>query len=163
MVVRNTLAFSKVLKMPYKRHLLENPRTLGEHIRRKRLQLRLLQRDVAERIGVTEDSVTGWENGRSMPQIHLYPPIIAFLEYYPFEKDVATVSGKIEFIRYSSGWSFGRLAAEFGVDGTTVQSWHNKNKVFTESQNRILARLLQQHDKSRTFKRLQIIANIKLV
>ncbi|WP_457129299.1 helix-turn-helix domain-containing protein [Mucilaginibacter sp. HD30] len=74
--------------MPYKRHIAENPRTLGEHILRRRLQLRLLQKDVAEIVGVTEECVTGWENGRSSPQIHIYPAISVFLGYYPFDKDI---------------------------------------------------------------------------
>lgn len=144
MVVRNTLAFTKIVKKPYKKQLPKNPQTLGEHIMRRWLQLRLMQRDVAESIGVTEDSVTGWENGRSVPQIRIYPAIIAFLEYYPFEKDISNVSGQIKFIRLCNGWSYGRMAKEFSVDATTVIDWHDKNRVFAKVHKRILATLLQQ-------------------
>ena len=35
--------------------------TLGDHIRKRRLGLKLLQLDVAEQIGVHEQTVTGWE------------------------------------------------------------------------------------------------------
>jgi transcriptional regulator with XRE-family HTH domain len=144
MVVRNTLAFTKITKMPYKKNIPENPQTLGEHILRKRLQLRLLQVDVASLIGVSEDSITGWETGRSAPQIHLYPAIITFLDYYPFEKEMSTVSGRIMLIRYSNGWTYEQLAAEFGVNARTVLGWQRKNQVFAERERRILYRLLQQ-------------------
>lgn len=63
-----------------------------------------MQKDVAELIGVTEDSVTGWENGRSVPQMRLYPSIISFLGYYPFDRDIEAVSGQMEFVRNTKGW-----------------------------------------------------------
>lgn len=141
MVVRNTLAFTKVVKMPHKKPIPENPQTLGEHILRKRLQLRLLQKEVAEQISVTEDSITGWENGRSTPMLHLYPAIIAFLGYYPFDMDTSTVLGQIEFVRYSNGWSFERMVEEFGVNSTTVQEWYFNNRIHREVHKKILARL----------------------
>jgi len=144
MVVRNTLAFTKVLKMPYKKAIPDNPKTLGEHILRKRLLMRLLQKHVAEQLGVTEASVTGWENGRSMPMLHVYPAIIAFLGYYPFDTDISTVSGQIEFVRYNLGWSYERMSAEFGVDGTTVQDWFSTNRIYKKSHQRILSVLLKQ-------------------
>jgi transcriptional regulator with XRE-family HTH domain len=43
------------------------PKTLGERIRRRRLQLRLLQRELGERLGVTESTVSNWECGRTEP------------------------------------------------------------------------------------------------
>jgi DNA-binding transcriptional regulator YiaG len=144
MVVRNALAFTKVVKMPSKKHIPANPQTLGEHILRRRLQLRLLQRDVAERIDVTEESVMGWENGRSVPQIRLYPSIIAFLGYYPFEKDITNVSGQIEFIRYNFGLSYDRLGKELGVDSTTMRRWQDKKYVFKKNHRQRLDSLLQQ-------------------
>ncbi|WP_457130212.1 helix-turn-helix domain-containing protein [Mucilaginibacter sp. HD30] len=122
----------------------ENPQTLGEHVLRRRLHLRLSQSEVAERIGVTEDSITGWENGRSAPQIRLYPAIIAFLGYYPFEKDLTTVSGQIEFVRNANGWNYGRMAKEFPVDATTVIGWQGKNRISANCHKQILAKLLQQ-------------------
>lgn len=91
MVMRNTLAFTEVLKMPYKKPIPDHPQALGEHILRKRLKLRLLQKEMAEQIGVTEDSITGWENGGSVPQIHLYPAIISFWGYYPFNTDTDAI------------------------------------------------------------------------
>jgi DNA-binding XRE family transcriptional regulator len=41
----------------------EFPIIVGEHIRKKRMDLGLLQREVAEIIGVTESSIWNWEHG----------------------------------------------------------------------------------------------------
>jgi len=59
------------------------PLAVGDHIRKRRLELRLLQREAAERIGVTESSVYNWENGVSSPDFRKLPAIIAFLGYNP--------------------------------------------------------------------------------
>jgi len=59
--------------------------TLGDHIRKRRLELGLLQRDVAKIMGVCEDTITGWETGRSNPSKRLIGSIIKFLNYNPFD------------------------------------------------------------------------------
>jgi DNA-binding XRE family transcriptional regulator len=58
----------------------EFPITVGEHIRKKRMDLGLLQREVAEIIGVTESSVWNWEHGTE-PELQYNPRIIKFLGY----------------------------------------------------------------------------------
>jgi len=40
-----------------------NPKTIGEHIRKRRMDLGLMQREVAKIIGVTESTIWNWENG----------------------------------------------------------------------------------------------------
>jgi len=57
-----------------------NPVTIGDHIRKRRMDLGLLQREVAEIIGVTESSVWNWEHGVE-PEQHYNPKIIKFLGY----------------------------------------------------------------------------------
>jgi DNA-binding transcriptional regulator YiaG len=44
-----------------------NPETIGEHIRKKRMDCRLMQSDVANIIGVSEESIWNWEHGRTKP------------------------------------------------------------------------------------------------
>ena len=41
----------------------------------------MLQRELAEIIGVTEDSITNWETNRSQPHYRYYPTITNFLGY----------------------------------------------------------------------------------
>ena len=41
--------------------------TLGDHIRKKRLDLELLQKDVANIIGINESTIWNWENNYATP------------------------------------------------------------------------------------------------
>jgi transcriptional regulator with XRE-family HTH domain len=52
-------------------------------LRKRRLDLGLLQREVAARLGVTESTVTNWELNRTSPKIRFLPGIIALLGYDP--------------------------------------------------------------------------------
>lgn len=40
-----------------------NPKTIGEHIRKRRMDLGLEQKEVAKIIGVPESSIWNWEHG----------------------------------------------------------------------------------------------------
>jgi len=102
-----------------------NPTTLGEHIRKRRMELRLFQKDVAAIFNVSEDCITYWENNRSEPQIQYYPPIFGFLGYCPFELDASTFAGKIKAYRYLNGLTQKRFAKLMNLDPATVGRWEN--------------------------------------
>jgi len=55
--------------VPPKGYPLE-PRSLGEHVKKKRLDLGLRQVQLAERIGVTESTIWNWEHGTSPAPEH---------------------------------------------------------------------------------------------
>ncbi len=61
----------------------EELNTLGDHLRRRRLVLKLLQRQVAEQIGVEKESIHNWEGNHSKPGVQYMPAIIRFLGYNP--------------------------------------------------------------------------------
>ena len=113
---RLTTTVGKPLGAKYVANLV----TLGQKIRNRRLELRLLQKDIAERIGVCEDTITNWENGYSEPDIQYYPALIHYLGYIPFEIDTATLSGRIKLHRYTRGISQKELAKELGIDESTI-------------------------------------------
>jgi transcriptional regulator with XRE-family HTH domain len=52
---------------------------IGEVIREYRMAMNLTQGDVASRLGVTAPAVNKWENGNSMPDISLLPPLAKLL------------------------------------------------------------------------------------
>ena len=116
---------------------LMSPNSLGEHIRKRRLELRLLQREVATIIGVSEDCITYWENGRSDPQVHFYPAIIAYLGYYPFLTS-QKLPGRIKRYRYEHGLTQKQMGKRVGVNGSTVCDWENGS---TEPKKDYLIRL----------------------
>ncbi|MFF5383385.1 helix-turn-helix domain-containing protein [Pedobacter suwonensis] len=101
----------------------ENPVSIGDHIRKKRMELKLFQKDVARICGVTEDCIANWEKNRSIPQIQFFPHIIRFLGYLPFEVDLTTLSGKLKAHRHIYGLSQKQLGKTLGVDGSTICSW----------------------------------------
>ena len=101
----------------------ESPVSIGDHIRKKRMELKLLQKDVARICGVSEDCITNWEKNRNTPQIQYYPRISNFLGYLPFDVDLTTLSGKLKAHRNINGLSHKQLGKIVGVDGATVCSW----------------------------------------
>lgn len=61
----------------------EKPESIGGHIRKRRMDLGLFQREVAAMVGVKTESVYGWERGVE-PELRFMPNIITFLGYVPF-------------------------------------------------------------------------------
>src|SRR5205823_1575067 len=55
-----------------------SPKTVGEMIRKRRLDLGLLQREAAAQIGCDTDTVTNWEKGRSTPDLKHVAKIVEF-------------------------------------------------------------------------------------
>lgn len=114
-----------IVDKPLGTKLLTNPKTIGEKLKNRRLQLGLLQKDVAERIGVCEDSVTLWENNRNEPSVGYLPKIINFLGYEPFEIDTSTLGGQIKLYRYQNGLSQADLAKILEINESTVFQYEN--------------------------------------
>lgn len=101
--------------MPYPKH----PRTIGEHLLKKRLESGLIQKDVAKSIRVAIQTIIGWEKGRSMPEVRYYPAIIAFLGYDP-SPTPKTLGEKIVAWRRRNGISRKALAKQLGIDEATL-------------------------------------------
>ncbi len=59
------------------------PKTLGEHVRKKSLKMGLMQKEVAEQLGVNTWTILNWEKGRTEPPIASIPAIVRFLAYEP--------------------------------------------------------------------------------
>lgn len=122
----------------------DNPKTIGDHIRKKRLDLKLLQKDVAKIFNVSEDCITYWENNRSKPLTYYYPDVIRFLGYCPFVLDLNTFKGRILAYRYLNGLSRKHFAKMMGVDPQTVVGWENGRG--KKSKKAKIERLLADYD-----------------
>jgi transcriptional regulator with XRE-family HTH domain len=59
----------------------EQPRTVGEHLKRARLERGLPQRQVAEAIGCHHASLLNWERGRREPELRYLPATLRLLGY----------------------------------------------------------------------------------
>jgi transcriptional regulator with XRE-family HTH domain len=87
------------------------------------LELGLLQREVAERIGVSEASVYDWEKHRTDPMVHLIPRLTQFLGYTPPLFTGQTTGQKIVTYRHLRGMSQRALALVLKVDPGTLARW----------------------------------------
>ncbi len=116
--------------MPYCHVVLKAPRplptaypkyldTLGDHLRKKRLDLGLLQREVAVQIGVDESTIWNWESNATQPALPMRPKVIGFLGYAPYVP-ACTLVEKLAFFRRTRGVSIKQLAADLGVDPSTL-------------------------------------------
>ena len=99
------------------------PQTLGEHIKRRRLQLGLYQKDVAAVIGVSTETVFNWEKGLNNPEIQYMPSIITFIGYDPEPPKPTNIAEYIKAKRRELGWTQERLAYHLGVDPCTITDW----------------------------------------
>ena len=57
-----------------------NQEKIGKFIALKRKKLNLTQRELAEKLGVTDRSVSNWENGKNMPDLSLFKPLCDILK-----------------------------------------------------------------------------------
>jgi transcriptional regulator with XRE-family HTH domain len=60
------------------------PTTIGGHLRRRRLQLKILQSQAAAKLGVSTVTMSRWEPDAVYPTWHFQPRIAAYLGYHPF-------------------------------------------------------------------------------
>jgi DNA-binding XRE family transcriptional regulator len=100
--------------------------TIGNHLLKRRLDLKLLQKDVAKIIGVSEDSIRFWETGYAEPQIQHAPGIIQFLGYCPYPFETETLGGRIKYYRLLNGLSCKKLGKVLKVDASTISSWEDR-------------------------------------
>jgi DNA-binding XRE family transcriptional regulator len=119
------LRFERQTRKPLHISYPENPGTIGEHIRRKRMDMRLLQSEVAKILNVSSDCITFWENNRTQPQVNYFPRIIEFLGFLPFEFDTSTFIGKLKSYRFKNGLSHKRLGKVLHVNATTIRGWES--------------------------------------
>jgi transcriptional regulator with XRE-family HTH domain len=98
------------------------PKTLGEHIKRRRLELGLTQKELGKRLGATAVTVLHWEKGQRQPPIQTIPHIVSFLGYDPFAKPTS-VSEELAAMRRAMGWTIKYAARQLGVDESTWGRW----------------------------------------
>ena len=96
---------------------------VGDHLRKRRLDLKLLQKEVADRIGVDEITIYYWENNRVKPSLTSIPKIIEFLGYIPFDTESNSLGEQIVIYRRIHGLSQRKLARFLGIDYTSIGHW----------------------------------------
>jgi transcriptional regulator with XRE-family HTH domain len=98
-------------------------KTLGDHIRARRLDLGLRQSDVAKHLGVYTSTVNTWENGHFRPDVRFVPRITEFLGYDPFGPPPTSLPARLKAARIAAGLTRRQLATRLGVHLATVAKW----------------------------------------
>jgi transcriptional regulator with XRE-family HTH domain len=116
LVLPQSYGSGRVVRIP------TQPQTVGDHIRRRRLALHLLQRDVAEQVGVDKTSIFNWESNTAEPEVRFMPAVIRFLGYNPLPA-ATTTGGQLVRRRTTFGLSQREAATELGIDPSTLARW----------------------------------------
>jgi transcriptional regulator with XRE-family HTH domain len=108
--------------------LLPEPQTIGEHIRRSRIQKGISQPEAARVLGVSPETVLNWEKAYRTPSIEAVPAVLRFLGYDPFPRP-SSLSDRMRAKRRRNGWSIKEAARAFGVDEGTWGHWERTGKI----------------------------------
>jgi len=98
-------------------------RTWGDHIKARRLDLKLTKRQLSSKFHVDDTTIYLWEHNRVQPSVTQIPKIIEFLGRDPFEKRPEYLGEKIREYRRIQGLSQKKFAELLGVDQTTLAGW----------------------------------------
>ncbi len=101
-------------------------KTIGDHIKKVRLDRRLTKSQVAEFFGVSYHAVSDWETNTVSPTTRLMPKVIEFLGYAPYNNLESLGDGeKIRTCRKLLGLTLQEASVRLGVCPTTLSAWEN--------------------------------------
>lgn len=99
-------------------------KTIGQHLRARRLDLGLRQWDVAKKLSVNVQTVGNWEVGRDQADFWYMPRVVQFLGYDPRPKTEAkSLREELLTIRLKHRLTQRSLAARLRVNTCTISSW----------------------------------------
>lgn len=100
----------------------EAPTTLGEHLRKRRLDLRQTQEQSAKWFGISVTTYNNWEANRVTPGISKSPKITGYLGYDPHPAP-KSFSESVRALRRHFGMNRQQFAKQLGVDVKSVLNW----------------------------------------
>ncbi len=107
--------------------MMDQPASLGQHLRNRRFALGLRQGDVAMRLGTIREVYDRWERDLREPVVSEWPALLSFLGCYPFpEQNSADLVLKA---RRCQGADQKALAAAVGVIPQRLRRWEHGNGV----------------------------------
>lgn len=110
------------VKSPKPKDYSEAPQSLGEHLKKRRRELGLLQREAGERMGVSAETVSNWEIGKTKPAPSQFKPVAGFLGYDP-APEPTTLAERFEAKRRSLGTTLDQVAQYLGWDEGSLRRY----------------------------------------
>jgi DNA-binding XRE family transcriptional regulator len=102
-----------------------NPVTLGEHLKKRRLEANMMQKEAAAELLVNEWTYSNWEKDQTTTEIRYMPRLIEWLGYDP-NPPPKNSSEWLMAVRRNLGLSRKRLAKLLGADESTVRQWEER-------------------------------------
>lgn len=109
-------------------------KTLGDHLRKQRMDLGLSQSAVAKKIDVTTSTITNWELNRTEIRIRYVPKIVTFLGYNPLDvTNEDTLGARMKQWRLKHGISIKQFQSIIKMDRQTIMRIENGDTVFEKT------------------------------
>ena len=105
-----------------------DPKTLGQHLRKRRLLLNLTQKEVAEALGISPFTVLNLEKDRTESPMRIYPALMQWLGYDPVPAPL-TLQERMRAARRAKGWTIKEAANRLGIDPATWGEWERTGRV----------------------------------
>jgi transcriptional regulator with XRE-family HTH domain len=99
--------------------LVEQPQTLGEHLKRARQLQGIRQKDAARILGVGHFTYMTWEKDQKVPFARYYPAIVSFIGYDPLPEPT-TDGERRKRERLLFGLTSQEMADRLGIDQGTL-------------------------------------------
>jgi len=135
------------LKAQKPRDYSKTPQTLGEHLKKRRRELGLLQREAAERMGILTETYANWEKGKTEPVASQFRPVVTFLGFDPSPAPT-TLAGRLEAKRRVTGLTFEQVATHLGWDPGTLTRYFNGTWRMSAERAEAMERFLRLGDKA---------------
>jgi transcriptional regulator with XRE-family HTH domain len=116
--------------------------SLGDHIRKRRMEIQFLQKQVADQIGVHGTTMTNWEGNATVPEVRHMPAIIQFLGYSPLPMP-GSLPKRIATARLALGLRQRKMAVRLGVDPATLMNWEAGRHQPTEKSLDLIGKILR--------------------
>ena len=122
------------------------PVSLGEHLKKRRLELGLTQKEAGKHLGVTSFTVTNWEHSLRKPAIQHFPTICQFLGYDPESSMTRSLQERLVARRRQLGWSQRVAAKKLGVDPSTWSAWEHGETIMSKTHRHLVAMFIGLSD-----------------
>lgn len=96
--------------------------TIGDHIRTRRLDLGLQQKELARKLYVDEMTIVNWELHGTVPTLKSWPRVLELLGYDP-RPIPQSIGGALRRFREGLGLSATEAAGKLGVCPDCVRGW----------------------------------------
>lgn len=121
-----------------------HPRSIGEHIKKRRMDLKLLQREAADRMGISPTTLCYWESSGRRPEAHHLRAVHAFLGLDPYPAPDSMMT-RLAAFRNRNAMSAEDLARILGIKSTTLARWERGATSPTGHYFKAVKTLLAEH------------------